>query len=159
VKYIIIQAGDLSHLLIFPDNLDHAGAWGRAQHLLPEAKLLSAGKIYLEACDCYPGEHYLTLRPGSTTLNLTLKTQAEYATHYELALGLMGAELPFQADGRQIYGSRTLPSWTERRPGSQGKLALVYAPREVGRAQRVKVATQGLDEEQLFYFWQAFKQI
>jgi hypothetical protein len=162
MKYLVVtdpavaEPDRRDHLVLFPEDVDHSNALEMVKRSVPQAVLRSAGKFYLEKCDCYPGERYVSFRPGSVTLSLSFKTPEMYQEHAARALSLLSREFTLRVDERRVFAAPTLPGLFGSQPGVDALLTLAFSPPD-RCCPRAVVAVAGLDAEASFYFWQAFR--
>ena len=158
MKYVVITLQEKNQMVLFPDAMNHSTMWGCVNANYPDAKLVSAGKLYIEPTDADPSIYYLSVVLGSTTLDINIKSQAKHREHYLIAYPLIGDRIEFKADELNVFSSK-LPLVMERRKGGNGTLKLTYLPVADGICPSVRVELTGLDDLAQFFLWRGLHQL
>jgi hypothetical protein len=156
MKYIYIQLESDRQLFLFAERMDHSSAFQLVREKFPKAALISAGKLHIEEADCYPGEHYVSVTPGSVTLEFTPRSATEYKDHADMIYPLLREPLEFIARETNVYLKCEIFSHLK---GTLCRLQLHFLP-EDNYCPRATVTLSGLEDAyDIFTFWQAFKRL
>lgn len=156
MKYIIVRTAGREHMLLFPESMDHSLCFSLQTEMYPDTELVSAGKIHIEPAECYPGQHYVSITPGSVTLKLEYKTREACELAIHQARQALPEVLDLVADEDKVYGSFDLRTFHQRK-GERVRLKLDYLPPDA-YCPRARVTLTGLKDAYLkLRFWQAWK--
>jgi hypothetical protein len=160
MKYVLAQFQDSVAFLLFSERFDHSSVFHWLYEIDPKVSLASAGKLYIEPCDCYPGEHYVSVNPGSVTLSLHMANPADFAQHAALVQPFLTDPIRFQYHAHTntlIYSSTPAAPYVFSKTGSPITLTFAYTPVKDNSCPRAKVTLSAVDYETEFFFWQNFR--
>jgi len=159
MKYIVTTFNKQNHLILFPEIIQHSVMAYDFKNQYAGSEVISAGKLYIEPAECYRGQHYVSVNPGSVSLDFVYRTPEAIQQNWDLAFNLLPTELEFKVREHNVFSASTIPEFIAGRTGTPVKLKLDYMPRDA-YCPRAKVTLKGLNDEfEKFMFWQTLKHI